>query len=194
MDSVEEFEPVAKVFDELGIDYQVGGSVASSVHGMPRGTQDIDVEADIRAEHIEPLVEKLKARFVIFPEMIRDALRYQRAFNLLPYDSISKIDVFVRKNRAFDQQAAGRRLKDVQMDDGSVFPYYVDSVEDTVLRKLEWYRMGGEISDQKWKDVQTVLKAQVFDLDLDYLEHWAVELNVADLLARALDESGVKQQ
>ena len=66
---------------------------------------------------------------------------------------------------------------------------YVASAEDTILTKLEWYRMGGEISDRQWNDVQNVLKVQEGQLDLDYLRHWAIQLDVRDLLDRALVES-----
>lgn len=192
-DSLNEFAPVARVFDALSIDYQIGGSVASSVHGFPRGTHDIDVEADIRAEHVANIVKELEAHYLVSKEMIEDALRYQSAFNLIPLDSISKIDIFIRKDRPFDQEAAKRKQKGIFLEDGTEFPYFIDSAEDTILRKLEWYRMGNEVSDQKWTDILAVLKAQVFDLDFEYLQKWASELKVADLLERALDESGLKE-
>jgi hypothetical protein len=63
------------------------------------------------------------------------------------------------------------------------------SPEDTVLAKLEWYRMGGEASERQWRDILGVLKTRAGELDLAYLHQWAGELQVSDLLARALEAS-----
>jgi hypothetical protein len=66
---------------------------------------------------------------------------------------------------------------------------YVTSPEDVILSKLEWYRMGGEVSDRQWRDVLGVLKTKSEELDLAYLRIWAKELKVEDLLERALKET-----
>lgn len=63
------------------------------------------------------------------------------------------------------------------------------SPEDTILSKLEWYRMGGEVSERQWRDILGVLKTRADELDLDYLRHWAGDLGVNDLLERALKEA-----
>ena len=66
---------------------------------------------------------------------------------------------------------------------------YVISPEDVILSKLEWYRMGGEVSDRQWRDILGVLKTRAGELDLEYLRMRAKELKVMDLLERALKES-----
>jgi hypothetical protein len=66
----------------------------------------------------------------------------------------------------------------------------VTSPEDIILAKLEWYRMGGEVSERQWRDVLGVLKTRQGELDLSYLGKWAKELGVSDLLERALSEAG----
>jgi hypothetical protein len=60
-----------------------------------------------------------------------------------------------------------------------------------VLIKLEWFRKGGEVSTQQWRDVQGVLKVQGSRLDRAYLDKWAPEIGVADLLQRALHDAGM---
>jgi hypothetical protein len=50
--------------------------------------------------------------------------------------------------------------------------------------------MGGEVSDRHWRDILGILKTQAGTLELDYLQKWAKELKVADLLERALRASG----
>lgn len=54
---------VARVLDGLGVPYLVGGSLASSLHGVPRSTQDADVVADLRDEHVAPFVAAIRVRW-----------------------------------------------------------------------------------------------------------------------------------
>jgi len=69
-------------------------------------------------------------------------------------------------------------------------PFYIASPEGTILNKLEWYRMGGEVSDRQWNDILGVLKVQGTNLDMAYLQRWATALKVDDLLERALEDAG----
>ncbi|MFL5655678.1 MAG: hypothetical protein ACJ8CB_16055, partial [Ktedonobacteraceae bacterium] len=75
--------------------------------------------------------------------------------------------------------------------EGSNRPFYVASPEGTILNKLEWYRMGGEVSDRQWNDILGVLKIQGTNLDMVYLQRWAAVLKVTDLLERALVDAGL---
>lgn len=179
---------VTHALEELGIPYAVGGSLASSVHGVMRSTIDMDIVADMRMEHIQPLVDALSKEFYADDEMMREAIQHHSSFNLIHYESAFKVDVFIRKARAFDQMQLERRRPSVIATDPEQ-SIYVTSPEDVVLSKLEWYRMGGEVSDRPWRDVLGVLKTRQGELELDYLRKWAGELKVGDLLERALAES-----
>ncbi len=66
---------------------------------------------------------------------------------------------------------------------------YAASLEDSLLRKLVWFRLGGEVSDRQWRDVLGLVRAAPTDLDRAYLEHWASDLAVRDLLAQALEQA-----
>ncbi len=179
---------VTQTLEQIGISYAVGGSLASSLHGVMRSTLDVDIVADMRLEHIPPLVAALSKEFYADDEMMRDAIEHHSSFNLIHYETAFKVDIFIRKLRDFDtMQLERRRVSVIATDpDRSV---YVASPEDTILAKLEWYRMGGEVSDRQWRDILGVLKTRANELDLDYLRKWAGELNVTDLLERALTES-----
>jgi hypothetical protein len=99
-----------------------------------------------------------------------------------------KIDLFVSKGRPFDRVAAAR-ARDEVIDEGPAAPRFpVASPEDTVLAKLEWFRLGGETSERQWWDVVGVLRVTP-NVDRAYLEHWAASLDVADLLRRALADA-----
>ena len=61
------FRRLLQVFQELDIPYMVGGSLASSVHGIPRSTNDVDLVAHITTSQIEPLVATLRPEFYTDP-------------------------------------------------------------------------------------------------------------------------------
>lgn len=179
---------VTQTLERLGILYAVGGSLASSLHGVMRSTLDVDIVADMRLEHIGPLVAALSKDFYADDEMMRDAIEHHSSFNLIHYETAFKVDIFIQKLRAFDKMQLERRRASVITTDPEQ-SIYVISPEDTILAKLEWYRMGGEVSDRQWRDILGVLKTRAGELDLAYLQKWAKGLKVSDLLERALGES-----
>ena len=92
--------------------------------------------------------------------------------------------MFVRRDRPFELSMMRRRIP-IAPPDASEPPIAVVSPEDIILLKLEWFRLGGEISDRQWSDILGVMRVQGGRLDEPYLDHWAEDLRVADLLARA---------
>ena len=177
--------PVISQFERLGIDYYVGGSIASSLCGVGRSTLDVDIVADMAEKQVDLFVQSLRATYYIDGNMIREAIRRRSCFNLIHLTTSYKIDIFVLKNRRFDRQSMSRRRSDILHDEDKSYEVYFSSPEDILLAKLEWYRLGDESSDKQWNDILGIMKVQEAALDRAYLEMWVTELGVADLLARA---------
>jgi hypothetical protein len=176
---------VAQAFDELGIKYLVGGSLASSVYGVPRATQDVDLVADLALSHADRLRELLGREFYVDADMIRDAVRRRGSFNVIHLATMFKADVFLMRRDDWSQQEMKRaRSEELNGPDGAVTVRFA-SPEDTLLHKLLWYQLGDEVSDRQWSDILGVLKVQGDNLDDEYLDKWASRLEVADLLDRA---------
>jgi len=187
-DLVAALRPVADALDALGVVYYLGGPLASSAHGIARASLDADVVAAVTAEHVDPLVIRLQPAYYIPVDRLRQAVATRSSCNFIHLATMFKVDLFVSKGRPFDREAAGRaRLQPIdESADARAFP--IASAEDTVLAKLEWFRLGGESSERQWWDIVGVLKVTQ-DADLPYLRAWASSLGVADLLDRALDDS-----
>lgn len=179
---------VTEVFEKLGVPYLIGGSLASTLYGMVRTTQDSDIIAEMRAEHLQPFVAALQDEFYVDDEMIAESIQRNSSFNIIHRETMFKVDVFIPRPRAFLRSQLARAQKHTFTFETEVSAKFA-SPEDTILSKLEWYRLGGEVSDQQWRDVLGVLKTRAGELDLDYLRKWAGELKVSDLLERALDEA-----
>ena len=184
-------KPVSEAFDELGVAYAVGGSVAGLAHGFSRFTMDVDIVAALQEKHVAEFSHRLRnANFFVDEEMIIDAVRHRHSFNVFDENTGFKVDVFITSGSAWDEQVLARREPGYLGDDKEP-AFTVESVEDLALSKLRWFKMSGGVSDRQWNDVLGVLKLNFFDLDFDYLQRWARELKIHDLLEKALDEAGI---
>ena len=190
-DIVTALNPVVKAFEKLRITYYIGGSLASSVYGIARSTLDIDLVANLKLAHVEPLVRILESEYYIDERMITDAIHRRSSFNLIHLETMIKVDVFILKDTAYHQKAFERKRKDTLDEEERTREFYLASPEDVILNKLDWYRMGGGVSDRQWQDILGVLKVQKNLLDTKYLRYWASELKLSDLLNRAFHEAGV---
>ncbi len=187
-DVIEAMVPVVREFERLGVQYYVGGSVASTVHGHVRTTQDVDLVADLTESHVGPLVEALRHDYYISGPAVSEAVVRRSCFNTIYLPISFKVDVFVVKNREYDRVALQRAQEKAFDDDDPALRFRVAAVEDIALAKLEWFRIGGEMSERQWLDVTRVLQIHAETIDRPYLQEWAAELGIADLLERAWQE------
>lgn len=189
MTDVDEYEValrVAAVLEEMGIEYTLGGSLASSLHGEPRATNDVDFAAKFDEEQIAAFVERLGPDFVADIEAFRMAVRLHRSHQVYFLPLALKIDFFVRGTAPFDRSEFARRIRVPLGERGAL---YAATAEDSLLRKLLWFKAGGEVSDRQWRDILGILRVSGRALDRAYVEDWAGQLQVNDLLTQALHQA-----
>jgi len=171
--------------DALGVAWVTGGSIASSVHGEPRSTQDVDMVVALLDRHVTPFAKAIGRDYYVDADAMRLAVTSGESFNAVHFASAIKVDFFVAGDDPFEAERLRSRQR-IEMPNGVL---YVDTAEHTLLRKLEWYRRGGEVSERQWRDVQAIARIQGDFLDQDHLRLWAGRLGVMDLLERVMRDA-----
>lgn len=178
---------VARALETAGAHFLVGGSLASSLQGIPRSTLDVDLVADLGAGQVAAFVAALGPSFYADAGRIQDGVARRASFNVVDLTNGYKADVYLTAKDPFGRSQFARR-QFVEVASGLTLPFA--SPEDVVLQKLRWFRLGGGVSERQWLDALGVLKVQGSRLDREYLRRWAAELDLGDLLARAEGEAG----
>lgn len=168
--------------DECGIPYMITGSFASNIHGLPRATQDADVVIEVEPRTLERFLESLGLAFYRSMEAAMEALAREEMFNVVHLETGFKVDLIVRKSRPFSRIEFSRRQPAFYLGENRWFA----TAEDTILAKLEWSKRAG--SERQFNDALNVAKLQRENLDRAYLEKWARELDILDLLKKLLRE------
>jgi hypothetical protein len=143
---------------------------------------------ELRANQIPPLVLALGEDFDVDEESLREAVARRSSWNIFHLPSVTKVDLFLLRQGDFDASEFARRRRVVLTADGRGL--FIKSPEDSVLRKLLWFRDGGELSSTQWRDIIQLLRLGVGQLDMSYLHAWAGKLGIEPLLARALNTAG----
>lgn len=184
---------IATLLESLDIAYYIGGSVASSLQGEIRYTEDLDLVINIQPSQVQAILNTFSKDFYISEIAVEDAMRGRTSsFNVIELETTEKADMFVMRNDDFAISKMQRRQLYIPVDRLKSDGIYLCSPEDTVLQKLVWYRMTKNESQRQWRDVLGVLKLQGDRLDLEYLQKWAIELGLSDLLETACTESGIE--
>lgn len=187
-DAVEAAIEFARVLEGLGARYMIGGSLASITWGEPRFTQDVDFVAALEASHVDGLLEQLGDEWYADETLIREAIERRSSFNAIRLAGMVKVDVFIPPDEGLHASKWDRaRSAALTADNGPKLP--ITSPEDIVLQKLDWFRKGGGVSEQQWRDVTSLLRIRAGQLDNGYLDEWAKRMDLEDLLTRARRES-----
>ena len=173
MSAAEVLGKITAHFEQSGIPYMLVGSFASSFHGAMRSTRDVDFVIEATAHQLRGLIADLQADdYYAELDAALDALKHESLCNVIDNETGWKIDLIFRKSRSFDQEEFRRRLPAKLFD----IQLHVASVEDVIVSKLEWAKLGG--SQRQIEDVAKVLNAQWNRLDQDYLSKWIKELQL----------------
>jgi hypothetical protein len=155
--------------------YRVVGSMASIAYGENRFTNDIDIVADLRIEHVAALCDFCQPPdYYIARHAVEEAIRKQFQFNIIHVTSGLKIDVMLPKGNEYSaiQQTRARRISD---PDG--LSAWFAAPEDVILNKLIFFQLGG--IEKHLRDIAGIIKVKQNELDYAYIESWSQKLNVA---------------
>ncbi len=162
----------------------VVGSFASTYWGRPRLTHDADLVVEIHPEQVGELARLLAPEFYAPEFVIEEAVRKREQFNTISLEYAFKVDLWPRKATAYHEQAFERRLLGLMFDR----EVWVSSPEDVILSKLLWYRAAPS-QDRQVQDALGVFEIQQPYLEHDYLDRWAADLGIVDLLDRIKQEA-----
>jgi hypothetical protein len=171
---------MARGLEAVGIPYMVAGSHASSYHGQPRATHDVDLVIDPSPPQLDAFLALFAEPYYLSPQAAREALRRRSMFNIILFTEGWKADLIIRKERPFSVEEFRRRQ--VGELHGQSLP--IASAEDVILAKLEWNSISP--SERQFRDALNVAIAQWPKLDRAYMRKWSFELGVADALEELL--------
>jgi hypothetical protein len=164
---------VAAALDLSGVPYMLTGSMASSMYGVPRATNDLDFVVAPTREQLLSLVQLFRrVGFSVESEAALSALKNEGQFNVIDFPNGWKVDLIVRKSRAFSLVEFNRR----ETHEVEGIRLTIASPEDVILAKLEWAKVGE--SERQLIDVAGILRMQSDHLDFQYVEHWVETLGL----------------
>ena len=183
------FDQLRAALEQAGVRYAIGGSWASTAYGEARFTNDVDILADFTRQQLQEFVRRLPDEFYVDQREALSALHIGRPFNVIYMPTVFKFDFFPSAGYPLGVQELERAIS-IAGTGLSVSAVPFVTPEDILLAKLHWFRLGGEVSEVQWRDIEGVFRACAGALDGPYLEQSAATLGVSDLLGR-LSSTGV---
>jgi hypothetical protein len=187
MNQATALQALVQALEGLHVRYLIGGSVASSSRGIPRATMDTDLLVQILPSQAVSLAKTLGGNGYVDAEFAQEAVERDHAFNIIHMPSGHKFDIFPAVSAFHVSELERADIRNLSVEGGSV-RCFVATAEDSILAKLRWLRNGGETSERQWSDITGLLVVNR-NLDFAYLNSWAKQLGVTDLLERAIKMS-----
>ncbi|HTU48538.1 MAG TPA: hypothetical protein VMF91_25980 [Bryobacteraceae bacterium] len=188
MSPADAFEPLRSALERAGIRFAIGGSWASTAFGEPRFTNDVDLVAEFTQETLEVFIANLPDSFYLDAEDALIAVRLGRPFNVIHMPTAFKFDFFPAAGFTLGMQELDRAVY-LNASALSAAPAPFVTPEDILLAKLYWFRLGGEVSEVQWRDIEGIVRACGATLDRKYLQQSAAKAGVGDLLEKALKQA-----
>jgi hypothetical protein len=179
---------ITTALDGARIAYMLTGSFASAHHGIPRSTLDIDIVIAANPAQLQTFVRSLSSiEYYSDLDAALEAHERQSLFNVIDLATGWKIDLIIRKSRAFSVEEFDRR----QLVTVQGLPLFVASADDVVIAKLEWSKLAQ--SQRQLEDVATILRLRWEALDRSYLEKWISELDLEQEWNHAKRLAGISE-
>ena len=180
---------MSAALDALAVPWFLTGSIASSLHGIPRSTNDIDIVVLLPPHLAGEFVSLLGEAYYADETMIRMSFLRRQACNVIWLETMMKI-ALMPPRFDFDGNAMARRQRSGLSDgSGNELAVAVATPEDAILAKLVWYRAGGATSERQVSDIRGIISAQSDRLDRGYLDDWARRLGLEDQLLTLIAQS-----
>jgi hypothetical protein len=171
--------------EHADVSYMVTGSYASSAHGEPRASNDIDIVIAPTPEQLHTLMQQFPSdRYYADEDDAFEMLEQRLQFNVIDFATCWKADLIFRKDRKFSDTEFLRRTRHVIAGQ----PVYLTTAEDILIAKLEWAKLGE--SERQIEDAAGVIRRQGSALDRQYVEHWVKELELEAQWRSALSKAG----
>jgi Nucleotidyl transferase AbiEii toxin, Type IV TA system len=179
------FEKLRAALDAVGIPYFVTGSFASSAHGIPRSTNDIDIVISASRQQLEQLLARLsQTEFETELDDPFDAFVRKSMFNIVDAATLWKVDLIFKQPTPFDASRFSRR----NVVDIAGVHLYTASPEDILITKLWWAKLGE--SQRQINDCVGIIQVQRESLDLEYISRWVAALELQEQWATARERAG----
>jgi len=189
MNQIELAKIIGDIFEKMGVEYMLVGSMASTYYGEARMTADVDMVADLEYEQVREFVKCLpESEYFVQEHVIKEAIWDQGMFNIRHKNTGYRVDVFIPKKGEFSKLELANRKK----AEFSGLQIFIAAPEYIILNKLEYYKEGK--SEKHLRDISTMIQYQGDRINFGLIDEWAEKLGLAETWRDFLTKFQAKQK